>query len=102
MKSTYSKIHFDIVIIQSSFDSKYGAIGHRNVLGTIMSLGIERNTFGDIVVTDDTITIFATKEISSYLIKNLTYRYHLSNTDSQATPQTPLTHCTQQPWRALL
>jgi RNA-binding protein YlmH len=67
---------FDIVIIQSSFDSKYGAIGHRNVLGTIMSLGIERNTFGDIVVTDDTITIFATKEISSYLIKNLTMISH--------------------------
>jgi RNA-binding protein YlmH len=62
---------FDIVIIQSSFDSKYGAIGHRNVLGTIMSLGIERNTFGDIVVEDNLITIFVSKEISEYLIKNL-------------------------------
>ena len=62
---------FDIVIIQSSFDSKYGAIGHRNVLGTIMSLGIERNTFGDIVVEDNLITIFVSKKISEYLIKNL-------------------------------
>lgn len=67
---------FEIVILQSKYDAKYGAIGHRNVLGTIMSFGIKRNTFGDIVVTDDTITIFATKEISSYLIKNLTMISH--------------------------
>jgi RNA-binding protein YlmH len=67
---------FDIVIIQSSFDSKYGAIGHRNVLGTIMSLGIERNTFGDIVVEDNLITIFVSKEISEYLIKNLSMISH--------------------------
>jgi RNA-binding protein YlmH len=58
------------------FDSKYGAIGHRNVLGTIMSLGIERNTFGDIVVEDNLITIFVSKEISEYLIKNLSMISH--------------------------
>lgn len=62
---------FDIVIMQSSFDPKFGLISHRNVLGTIMSLGIERNTFGDIVVEDGLITIFSSKEISEYLIKNL-------------------------------
>ena len=70
--SDYNELDdFDIVIMQSSFDSKFGLISHRNVLGTIMSLGIERNTFGDIVVEDGLITIFSSKEISDYLIKNL-------------------------------
>ena len=27
---------FEIVILQSKYDAKYGSIGHRNVLGTIM------------------------------------------------------------------
>ena len=70
--SDYNELDdFDIVIMQSSFDPKFGLISHRNVLGTIMSLGIERNTFGDIVVEDGLITIFSSKEISEYLIKNL-------------------------------
>jgi RNA-binding protein YlmH len=41
-----------------------------------MSLGIERNTFGDIVVEDNLITIFVSKEISEYLIKNLSMISH--------------------------
>lgn len=70
--SDYNELDdFDIVIMQSSFDPKFGLISHRNVLGAIMSLGIERNTFGDIVVEDGLITIFSSKEISEYLIKNL-------------------------------
>lgn len=62
---------FEIEIIQSSYDKKYANITHRNVLGTIMSLGIERNTFGDIVVTDNLITIFVSLDIKDYIIKNL-------------------------------
>ncbi len=67
-----SKINHDIVILQSEYDPKYGEITHRNVLGTIMAFGIKRNTFGDIVVENNKITIFASLEISDYLIQNLT------------------------------
>lgn len=67
-----SKLNFDIVILQSAYDPKYGEITHRNVLGTIMAFGIKRNTFGDIVVENNLITIFASLEISDYLINNLT------------------------------
>lgn len=67
-----SKINYDIVILQSSYDPKFGEISHRNVLGTIMAFGIKRSTFGDIIVEDNLITIFASLEISDYLINNLT------------------------------
>ena len=62
---------FEIVIIQSKFDLKFANITHRHVLGTIMSLGINRNTFGDIFVENDLITIFVSKDILDYLLKNL-------------------------------
>lgn len=67
-----AKLNYDIVILQSEFDPKFGEISHRNVLGTIMAFGIKRNTFGDIIVEDNKITIFSSLEISDYLIKNLT------------------------------
>lgn len=68
----HSKINYDIVILQSEYDPKYGEISHRNVLGTIMAFGVKRNTFGDIVVENNLITIFASKEISDFLINNVT------------------------------
>ena len=70
------KVNYDIVILQSEFDPKFGEISHRNVLGTIMAFGIKRNTFGDIIVDGNLITIFASKEISEYLINNLTMISH--------------------------
>ncbi len=66
-----SKLNYDIVILQSSYDPKFCEITHRNVLGTIMAFGIKRNTFGDIIVENGLITIFASLEISDYLINNL-------------------------------
>lgn len=71
-----SKLNYDIVILQSSYVPKFGEISHRNVLGTIMAFGIKRNTFGDIVVENNLITIFASLEISDFLINNLTMISH--------------------------
>lgn len=62
---------FKIKIYQASFNQDYGKIGHRNVLGSIMSLGIERNTFGDIYLYDNQIYLFVSQEIAKYLISNM-------------------------------
>lgn len=53
----------EIVILKAKISSKFEKITHRHVLGTIMSLGINRNTFGDIVLTEEEIYVFCTKEI---------------------------------------
>ncbi len=61
---------FKIAIYHSEYNENYGTIGHRNVLGSIMSLGIERNTFGDIYLKNQDIYLFVAEEIEKYLFSN--------------------------------
>ena len=66
---------FEIKILKIDYPQKFVKLNHRNVLGTIMSLGIMRNTIGDIIVTDDeepTIFVLLVKEMVEYLKQNLT------------------------------
>ena len=51
-------------------------ITHRNVLGTLMSLGIKRDTIGDIIINNEEIYIFCIQEMSNYIISNLTSINH--------------------------
>lgn len=67
---------YQIAIYQGHFDKQYSQIGHRNVLGSIMSLGIERNTFGDIYIQDEMIYLFITKEMEGYLIEHMPLIQH--------------------------
>lgn len=64
-------IDFPIVCLSDEFDSKYHKISHRDVLGAIMNLGIERNVIGDIIVNDNRIIIYVEEEMKEYLISNL-------------------------------
>ena len=47
------------------------SIQHQHVLGTLMSLGIEREQVGDILV-GDTIQFVLTKQLESYIMMELT------------------------------
>lgn len=65
---------FEIGIIKVEYPNKYVKINHRNVLGTIMSLGINRNTIGDIIITSDeksAIYVIVIKDMITYLKNNL-------------------------------
>ena len=42
-------------------------ISHRNILGTLMSLGIKRNLIGDIIVSNEDVYFVCAKEISDFL-----------------------------------
>ena len=46
-------------------------LGHRDILGAIMALGIERDTVGDIVVAGNTVTVVCLPELSGYITENL-------------------------------
>ncbi len=46
-------------------------ITHRDVLGALMNLGIERDTVGDIVVKDKTAYVFVVERIAEYIRENL-------------------------------
>lgn len=51
-------------------------LSHRDYLGAVMNLGIERCKLGDIIVDGDKAAIFAKEEIASYIADNLTRIRH--------------------------
>lgn len=46
-------------------------LSHRDFLGAIMNLGIERSMIGDIILKDGTAYVFVLKKMSRYLTENL-------------------------------
>lgn len=66
------KPEFKTVLLKLNYNKKYLEPNHRMILGALMSLGIERNTIGDIyITTGNDVYFYATKEIEPYLISEL-------------------------------
>lgn len=61
---------FEIVLIDVDYPQKFVTLQHQHILGTIMSLGIEREQLGDIIVSDK-IQFTLTKQLESYIILEL-------------------------------
>lgn len=49
-----------------------GELSHRDYLGSLMGLGIDRKKTGDILIDKNTAYIFVTESVSSYISENLT------------------------------
>lgn len=60
---------FPISVIKIS--SSYKELSHRDYLGSILSLGIERNKIGDIIVDGKTAYVFAEDSIREYISGNI-------------------------------
>lgn len=61
---------FEIILFEIDYPQKFVTLQHQHVLGTIMSLGIERDQLGDIVV-DESIQFTLTKQLESYIMLEL-------------------------------
>ncbi|MEB8059464.1 YlmH family RNA-binding protein [Staphylococcus xylosus] len=61
---------FEIVLIDVDYPQKFVTLQHQHILGTIMSLGIEREQLGDILVSDK-IQFTLTRQLESYIILEL-------------------------------
>ncbi len=58
-------------------DKKFAeALTHRDFLGALMNLGIEREVLGDIIVRDGVGYLFCKSEIAEYIIANLSRARH--------------------------
>ena len=57
---------FPVTALEITF-RKADKLTHRDFLGALMSLGIERDTVGDILVEDGRCVVFVKSEISSYI-----------------------------------
>ncbi|GHH96484.1 RNA-binding protein [Neobacillus kokaensis] len=62
---------FQISLFEIHYPKKFVTIEHRQVLGTLMSLGVKRGKFGDILINDDQIQFFTAQEISDYIKNNI-------------------------------
>lgn len=63
--------HFPVALIKIENNSKFNDLGHRDYMGAIMSIGINRSKFGDLIVEDNSCFVAVCEDISSYIINNL-------------------------------
>ena len=72
------EVPFPISIIKAEPVSQKFAdkLTHRDFLGAILNLGIERSTLGDIAIVDNVGYIFSSEDIAEYIVSNLTRVKH--------------------------
>ncbi|MCM3087351.1 YlmH/Sll1252 family protein [Bhargavaea ginsengi] len=61
----------EISVMEIRYPSKFIEIGHRDVLGSLTGLGIDRSRFGDIRTGDGVVQFAADASLTDYLIANL-------------------------------
>lgn len=61
---------FQLALFEVQYASKFITLQHRQVLGSLMSLGLKRNKFGDIRFYNDMVHFICASEISDYLFAN--------------------------------
>ncbi len=63
---------FSMTVVEVKYPKKFVTLQHKDVLGSIMSLGIDRSKFGDIRVLDGSIQFVIATEVVEYVRANLT------------------------------
>ena len=71
-----NEISSDICILKISCNPKYLTITHRNLLGTLIHLGINRNRIGDIVIHDSLAYVAVSSNLVDFIKSNLTMINH--------------------------
>ena len=64
-------VDFGITACRLTWDARYRLLGHRDVLGSLPGLGIDRSRFGDIIMHEDGAVILADSTLYDYLRQNL-------------------------------
>lgn len=67
-----TKEDFQISIFSVNYPSKFVNLKHPDILGALLSIGLNRGKFGDIHIDGDTIQISVAQEIEEYVAMNLT------------------------------
>lgn len=62
---------FNVTLLEIQYPIKFARIHHRNVLGTIANMGIERNTFGDIISNGEDWQFFVKSEMVDFFLSQV-------------------------------
>ncbi len=63
---------FAIACVETVWNGQFARLTHRDVLGAVMGLGIERELIGDILPAADTAKIICDVKIADFIVNNLT------------------------------
>ena len=64
--------NFEIAVIKAEWNGEFARLGHRVFLGSILSLGVDREYIGDIIATKNCARILVDKKMCEYFLANLT------------------------------
>ena len=73
LPSWLEEIHPEEAISAISIVPSFGTPGHRDYLGSVLSLGIRRECIGDLRITPEGAYLFCQKNLADYLILNLSH-----------------------------
>ncbi|NRD78800.1 RNA-binding protein [Bacillus sp. BRMEA1] len=68
---TASEDDFQLSLFEIVYPKKFVTIEHPQVLGSLMSIGLKRGKFGDILFSGDQAQFFAAKEVKDYIQTNI-------------------------------
>lgn len=66
------KVDCPLSVLSITWDSRYYRITHRDVLGALVGLGIEREMFGDILMKESGCQVIADPNLCTFIVTNLT------------------------------
>ncbi len=58
---------FKITLFKLEYPQKFMSITHQQVLGSLMSLGLKRAKFGDIILSGDQVQFYCTEEVGQFV-----------------------------------
>ncbi|HZG61168.1 MAG TPA: RNA-binding protein [Anoxybacillus sp.] len=61
---------FELTLFEIKYPHKFVSLEHRQVLGSLMSLGLKRAKFGDILIKEERIQFIVAKDVASYIQLN--------------------------------
>jgi len=62
---------FPIKVLKIAFDGKFRTPEHRDILGSVLGLGIDRGQIGDVLVKDGYAIVFAKQDMARFVKDNL-------------------------------
>ena len=63
---------YEVTVFKVNYATKFLTLEHKDVLGSLMSLGINRSKFGDIQLSGDEVQFAVTTELKDYMTANFT------------------------------
>ncbi|OEF99540.1 hypothetical protein BHF71_08635 [Vulcanibacillus modesticaldus] len=70
--SVYNPMDMGLTFFNINSKTKFISLQHRDILGALLSLGIKREKFGDILISDDKNQLIVAEEIADYVRLELT------------------------------